>query len=264
MIVGFVLAASGTLWQAAATTAAAQDNVSRPIARVESIVVNSVTVNNGQLQANATVTLDVVGNTVTENVVIPLALAGTAGVEGECDILNLAVGPLALNLLGLVVDLDNCDNGAVTVDITSVDGDGVLGDLLCEIAGELVGGSTQATVLAGLTAPETATLTAGIRDLLNSLFEELIITGDSSTGDDDGDRRTCEILLLEVPDGLHLSLLGLTVDTSGICLDVFAQRGPNSQLGNLLCTLTTVLDGRAGDRAVQALVRRIEQVLESL
>jgi hypothetical protein len=263
MVVGIVMAASAALWHSTATLAESQDDVTQPIARVESIVVNSVTVNNGQLQANATVTLDVIGNTVTENVVIPLDLAGTAGPEGECDILNVAVGPLALNLLGLVVELDDCADGPVTVDITAIDGGGLLGDLLCEVAGALADGSELSVVLGGLTAPELATLTGGLRDLINSLIEELIITGTSSTGDG-GDRRRCDILLLELPDGLHLSLLGLDVDTSGICLDVFAVRGANSSLGNLLCALTNVLDSRGGARLEKVLVRQIEQILEGL
>src|SRR5688572_21643953 len=36
----------------------------------------------------------------------------------------------------------------------------------------------------------------------------------------------CPILNLEIPDGLHLDLLGLKVDTSGICLDIHAEPGP--------------------------------------
>ena len=40
-----------------------------------------------------------------------------------------------LNLLGLVVNLDNCNNGPVTVDVTAVPGAGnLLGNLLCNLA----------------------------------------------------------------------------------------------------------------------------------
>jgi len=51
------------------------------------------------------------------------------------NILHLSVGPLNLNLLGLVVKLDNCANGPVTVDVNAVSGPGnLLGNLLRGIA----------------------------------------------------------------------------------------------------------------------------------
>lgn len=52
-----------------------------------------------------------------------------------CDILNLVLGPLHLDLLGLVVDLNQ-----VQLDITAVPGAGnLLGNLLCAVAGLLDG-----------------------------------------------------------------------------------------------------------------------------
>jgi len=51
------------------------------------------------------------------------------------NILHLSVGPLNLNLLGLSVNLDNCNNGPVTVDINAVSGPGnLLGNLLGSVA----------------------------------------------------------------------------------------------------------------------------------
>jgi len=55
----------------------------------------------------------------------------------ECPILHLELGPIFLNLLGLVVELDDCHNGPVTVDITAIPGGGLLGDLLCGLANVL-------------------------------------------------------------------------------------------------------------------------------
>jgi hypothetical protein len=53
-----------------------------------------------------------------------------------CDILNLSLGPIELDLLGLVVALDNCEGGPVTVDITAEPGPGnLLGNLLCGLGG---------------------------------------------------------------------------------------------------------------------------------
>ena len=47
-----------------------------------------------------------------------------------CNILDLVLGPLDLNLLGLMVHLDQ-----LHLTITAVRGGGILGDLLCGLAG---------------------------------------------------------------------------------------------------------------------------------
>jgi len=50
-------------------------------------------------------------------------------------ILNLSIGPVDLNLLGLEVALDNCSNGPVTVGISAQRGSGnLLGNLLSSVA----------------------------------------------------------------------------------------------------------------------------------
>jgi hypothetical protein len=49
---------------------------------------------------------------------------------GANDILHLSLGPVNLNLLGLNVNLDNCHNGPVVLDVYTVSGGGLLGDLL--------------------------------------------------------------------------------------------------------------------------------------
>ena len=53
---------------------------------------------------------------------------------------------------------------------------------------------------------------------------------------------TCPILNVEIPDGIHLDLLGLKVDTSGICLNISGETGEGNLLGNLLCGITGILD----------------------
>jgi hypothetical protein len=54
----------------------------------------------------------------------------------SCRVLNLVLGPLDLNLLGLVVELYGPGrNAPVTLVITSQPGQGVLGDLFCQLAG---------------------------------------------------------------------------------------------------------------------------------
>jgi hypothetical protein len=67
-------------------------------------------------------------------IALPVSNAGPAGVAAvACDILHLQLGPLDLDLLGLVVHLNQ-----VVLDITAQPGAGnLLGNLLCAIAGLL-------------------------------------------------------------------------------------------------------------------------------
>jgi hypothetical protein len=71
----------------------------------------------------------------------PIATRASAPVRvashrGTCQILNLVLGPLHLDLLGLVVDLyGRTRSDPVQVTITGEPGHGLLGDLLCSLAG---------------------------------------------------------------------------------------------------------------------------------
>ena len=74
------------------------------------------------------------GLTTVLNQVLAQATSSNALVGATCDVLNLAVGPLDLSILGLNVSLDDCSGGPVTVDITATPGGGLLGDLLCSLS----------------------------------------------------------------------------------------------------------------------------------
>jgi hypothetical protein len=91
----------------------------------------STSVVDGVLQLSGTVTgtgLPADGTTFT-------APIQDLAANGACDILNLDLGPLDLNLLGLQIDL-----APVVLDITAVPGAGnLLGNLLCAVAGLLDG-----------------------------------------------------------------------------------------------------------------------------
>ena len=111
--------------------------VSGTVAGVSSFVgsldITRFAVQNGQLVAvgNLTGTLTnlVTGatQTVSQALTLPIGAAGT------CDVLHLTLGPLDLNLLGLMVHLDR-----VVLDITAQQGPGnLLGNLLCAVAGLL-------------------------------------------------------------------------------------------------------------------------------
>lgn len=83
--------------------------------------------------------------------------ARSAGRAAACDILNLVLGPLDLNILGLEIHLNR-----VVLDIVAVPGAGnLLGNLLCAVAGLLDG-----SPLAGLLG-QLRTLLNQILGLLN-------------------------------------------------------------------------------------------------
>ena len=88
-----------------------------------------------QLQTLGTLDRFLNGLTALLNQTFDRITANTNLAGATCSVLSLAVGPLDLNLLGLVVELDDCSRGPVTVDITAIPGGGLLGDLLCSLAG---------------------------------------------------------------------------------------------------------------------------------
>lgn len=81
------------------------------------------------------------------------ASALAAPASGSCQILDLTLGPLHLDLLGLVVDLNQ-----VHLTITAEEGPGnLLGNLLCQVAG-LLDNNTGTGGLSGLLQSITALL----------------------------------------------------------------------------------------------------------
>ena len=98
-----------------------------------------------------------IGDTNSKNLT---AAPAQAQQQAACNILNLVLGPLDLNLLGLVVHLDQ-----VVLDITAVPGAGnLLGNLLCGVANLLNG--TGGGLLGGA-------LTNTITTLLNNIVAAL-------------------------------------------------------------------------------------------
>lgn len=89
---------------------------------------------------------------------------GMAGMSSHgCDILNLVLGPLDLDILGLVVQLDTVD-----LDIIAEPGAGnLLGNLLCQVAGLLDPGSGLGGLLEDVLGQ--------ISDLLNQILGGLSV-----------------------------------------------------------------------------------------
>jgi hypothetical protein len=75
-----------------------------------------------------------------------LPTGSPAGAAATCPVLNLTLGPLSLNLLGLHVNLNQ-----VVLNITAQSGPGnLLGNLLCSVAGLLNQGSVLSSDISGL------------------------------------------------------------------------------------------------------------------
>jgi hypothetical protein len=95
------------------------------------IVTGTMATTNGLVSVARSVTVPVITGAATRT---PTATAAATG----CEILHLELGPLDLDLLGLVVHLDR-----IVLDITAVPGAGnLLGNLLCSVTNLLnIGGS---------------------------------------------------------------------------------------------------------------------------
>jgi hypothetical protein len=91
---------------------------------------------NGAAANRAGQALGAAGTVTNQAVTLPVAIP-----QASCDILNLVLGPLDLNLLGLRIQLNQ-----VVLNITAIPGGGLLGDLLCAIANLLSSGPL-ATIL---------------------------------------------------------------------------------------------------------------------
>ena len=82
---------------------------------------------------------------LNQAVFIPLTRSDAVA-AASCSVLHLELGPLDLNLLGLRVQLNDCNQtpGPVVLDITATPGGGLLGDLLCNLSTLLSGGNPNA------------------------------------------------------------------------------------------------------------------------
>lgn len=108
-------------------------------------VVNGVLEATGVLKGTLTDANGTNLGTVNQTATIPVDTnASASAAPAACNILNLTLGPLNLNLLGLVVTLNQ-----VHLTITAVPGAGnLLGNLLCAVAGLLNGGGSLSQIAA--------------------------------------------------------------------------------------------------------------------
>jgi hypothetical protein len=126
---------------------------------------------------------------------------------------------------------------------------GLLTDI--PVTGDLTGGTFEGLLTITSLAIQdgqlvaTGTLTGTATQLIGGVtiiteitqaFTDLIL-GLTQTG------SACRILLLEIPGGLQLDVLGLVVDLAPVELEIRAQPGSGNLLGNLLCVVVRLLDG---------------------
>ena len=211
-----------------------------------------------------------IGSLGDETFALPLDLS-TRPSDGECPILDLALGPINLDLLGL-----NVDTSPICLAITADEGGGLLGDLLCAVAGLLDGGVELGDILDSLTEEELDVLLDGIRDLLNLALDEILaptsVAGISSSQDEgivlQQAALDCDILNLSLGP-VELNLLGLVVelddcDGGPVTVDITAEPGPGNLLGNLLCGVARLLDNGASPVAVASALNRVADAILDL
>jgi hypothetical protein len=195
--------------------------------------VTSVSLVNGALVATGTATATIHGQTTTVPFSAPVDI--TVAQAGVCPVLDLRLGPINLNLLGLVVQ-----TSPICLTITSQQGGGLLGDLLCSLGNLLNQGLTIDQALATFSPSDLNTLLGGLTGLLNGALSNLNQATLISINQV-GTHHTCAILHLELGP-LNLTLLGLNVVLDNcangpVTVDITAVTGQGNLLGNLLCEL---------------------------
>jgi len=236
--------------------------VAAPISQIGAIApltITSVTNEAGQLVAHG-----VLG---TNPFTAPLTLSPSPNpANAECPILNLHLGPINLNVLGLQVTTSE-----ICLAVTAEHGNGnLLGNLLCDVSHALDQGTSLTDILSGLSGPNLGSLTGGLSNLLNGALST--ITTPFSTGTSAVTAGT-NILHLSLGP-VDLNLLGLDVHLDNchngpVTVDITAVPGPGNLLGNLLGGLFTdlshVLD-RPGNRIGQVghLLQEITSIIGGL
>jgi hypothetical protein len=151
------------------------------------------------------------------------------------------VGVLAFASAGVAAP-PSAGTNAVTVPITTTDLTGTFNGVLSITQFAVQNG--QVVALGTL----TGTVTTAAGDVI-SIAQDIVLPLLQATG-------SCPVLHLELGP-LDLNLLGVVVHLDRVVLDVTAQSGPGNLLGNLLCSVTHLLDSNAALVAVTNALNRI-------
>jgi hypothetical protein len=213
------------------------------------ISITGITAQNGQLVAQGLIGI----NPFTA----PLTLSNAAESTATTPILDLHVGEIHLDLLGLKVDTSE-----ICVKISAQSGPGnLLGNLLSGVSHLLDQGTSLGDILNGLTTTQLNRLTGGLTSILNGVLNRLTSPSSLSTPTAAADTTT-DILHLSLGP-VNLNLLGLKVDVDNchggpVTLDVSAESGSGNLLGNLLTDVSHLLDNtHLGTRAVDRVFERL-------
>ena len=202
------------------------------------------------------------------------------GAAGECPILDLEIGAIDLDLLGLVVETSD-----ICLEITANEGEGLLGDLLCglsnvlngtleglnlgnvtNVLNQIIGGLNLNMALdsvsnvAGNLAANLTTTVSTLADS-ESLTRALVL-------DPQQDANGCAILDLSLGP-INLNLLGLEVNLDNceggpVTVDITAEPGRGNLLGNLLCGVTNLLNGGLNLGGLNRLIGNLNRLLDRL
>jgi len=191
-------------------------------------------------------------------------LTTQAAADGECPILDLHIGAIHLDLLGLNVDTSN-----ICLDVTATHNGGLLGDLLCGLTNADLGLGGVGGILDQLdgVVGQVDTFLGQIEHLLDGVLgqtaavDSVFGSGNISTLQNDGH---CDILSLSLGP-VNLDVLGVSVDLDDcaggpVTVDITGEHGPGNLLGNLLCGLA---DGLNGINPAQ-LIGRLDGLLDRL
>ena len=199
--------------------------------------ITSVALVNGVLTATGTATAVIHGQTTTVPFSAPIDVTASPNPDptDPCAILDLRLGPIHLNLLGLDVQ-----TSPICLVLTGFPNGGLLGQLLCGLANALNNGIPLVDFLGNLPPNQLNMLLGGITDILNGALSNLYNATLTSI-QQVGLHHTCAILHLELGP-LNLTLLGLNVVLDNcangpVTVDITAITGRGNLLGNLLCEL---------------------------
>jgi len=199
--------------------------------------ITSVALVNGVLTATGTATAVIHGQTTTVPFSAPIDVTASPNPDptDPCAILDLRLGPIHLNLLGLDVQ-----TSPICLVLTGFPNGGLLGQLLCGLANALNNGIPLVDFLGNLPPNQLNMLLGGITDILNGALSNLYNATLTSI-QQVGLHHTCAILHLELGP-LNLTLLGLNVVLDNcangpVMVDITAITGRGNLLGNLLCEL---------------------------
>ncbi len=200
---------------------------------------------------------------------------------GTCTILELTLGPIFLNLLGLVIQTSE-----INLVITAETGPGnLLGNLLCALVGIFDPAAqaqalNQALALLGGSLSSGSPLTGALPISITSFAKQdgQLVAKFKVDGSDEvfvtpaqvleSPAGSCEILTL-VLGPIDINLLGLRIQLFGenendpITILIFAQPGPGNLLGNLLCALVGILDPQT-PAGLNQTVRLLNRILAAL